>query len=317
MRHLGSLVLSVVLGPVIWLLTGLGLAEYAQGRTDFGELRGETAVGVLLLLLAGALYTVLVSARLSPVGPAIVGVAFLGLALWNTVDRSSFFEALPRDLLGQGFAAGFPAEGFAFVLAGPLLATVVSPRRWRRLDRPAAVVGYGQQPGYAAPPGFPGAAPAYPQPGAAPGVPQSGHPAAGGFAQPGQPAQVPGGFAAAPPGQQPAYQTQPAPPAPGWMPPPAQPHQPPPVRQQPAVPEPAASEATAVLAPRPPAGPPPPVVAGPPVPTDATAVLPTPSGTPAPSPSGARPASPEDSDDPTRALHADQPPEDPDATRRM
>jgi hypothetical protein len=138
MRHLGSLLLSLLLAPVIWLLTGVGLNEFFRARerlTDFGP---ELGLGLGALLAAGLLYAVLVLPRLSPVGPAVAGLAYVVMTTWSAVDGLSLYRTLPRSFLGADNALTFPAEGYAALLAMPLLATLVSPRRWRRHDRVAA-----------------------------------------------------------------------------------------------------------------------------------------------------------------------------------
>jgi len=176
MRHLGSLLLSVVLAPVVWFLAGLGLSEYGQARiVTSAEPPPELFVGLAALLVAGLLYTLLVLPRLSPIGPVLTGSAFLAVSAWSALDMVSFHQTLPRRFLGTDFVLTAPGEGLAVLLAFPLLATVFSPRRWR--GRPIAAL-------YAGPPaGYPGQLAGYP-----------GQPA--GYA--GQPAGYPGPAATTP-----------------------------------------------------------------------------------------------------------------------
>jgi hypothetical protein len=170
MRHVGSLLLALVLAPLAWVLTGVGLLKYNDVRVQFEDgLSVDILLGLLALLGAGALYAVLVLARLSPIGPALAGAAYLGAAVWYAVEPASFLDVFPYEVGDVDLGLPIPAAGLSAVLAVPLLATLVSPRRWRRYDRPpAAHAGAGP---YPVPPGAP-----YGQPGAPYGTPP-GYPA--------------------------------------------------------------------------------------------------------------------------------------------
>ena len=87
---------------------------------------------------AGAAYAGIVVPRLSPLGPALVGFAYLGLGLWIVSDLSSFVSTMPGDLLGLD-NAGFGPGLYLIPLSIPLLATLVSPNRWMGRPRPAMV----------------------------------------------------------------------------------------------------------------------------------------------------------------------------------
>ena len=132
MRHLVSLLLGPVLGFIVYVLLGYAAfkVQLESGWT------GDNAVGVLALAGAGAAYAGLVVPRLSPLGPALTGLAFLGLGLWIISDLSSFVSTMPDDLLGLD-NAGFGAGLYLLPLSIPLLATLVSPNRWMSRPRPA------------------------------------------------------------------------------------------------------------------------------------------------------------------------------------
>jgi hypothetical protein len=326
MRHLGSLVLSLLLGSIVWALTGFAAVEYARGRIDLEGINGSTLLGVLLFIVAGALYTILVSARLSPIGPALVGLLYFGLSLWSMVDRSSFLDVVPRDLFNRDFALAVPAEGLGFLLAVPLLATVLSPRRWRRYDRPMPAHGPGHGPAHAygppggppstpfpgaAPPGMPPGQPGYPpqqqaSPWSPAGVSSPGMPSAGSPPPGYPPSSQPGSYppSSGQPGSYPPSSGQPGsyPPSsgqPGSYSPPTSgpPGYSPPTSTPPSYSAPTSTpptDATTVLGSRPPGG----------TPTDATTLL---SGR-------ARQAR----DEPTHLINDEaRPPDDPDVTRRM
>ena len=140
MRHVLSLFLALLLAPLIWVLTGAGLSRTMTGRAGLDGPTAEMWFGYALLLLAGAAYALLVLPRLSPGGPLLAGTAFLAASAWMLLDRLSFYGSLPRGTVGGDYDLPLPAHGLAVLLAVPLLATVVNPRRWRRYDRPSAAL---------------------------------------------------------------------------------------------------------------------------------------------------------------------------------
>lgn len=150
MRHLFSLLVSLVLAPLIWLGIGIGGNRILAGRTG-----GNTPdkpdlflvlVGLGALLAAGLLYAILVLARLSPLGPVLVGLIYMGATFWALLAYRSFLDVVPTDLGNLKGVGEVPAGGVAAVLAVPLLLTLFSPRRWRRRERgteqPAGAVAY-------------------------------------------------------------------------------------------------------------------------------------------------------------------------------
>jgi len=247
MRHAGSLLLSLFLAPLIWVGTGYGLTEVNKARAQLiSGFEIEIVLGLLALLAAGGLYALLTMARLSPIGPALIGLIFVVLATWSAFDPASYFDTMPTDLRDGDFALTYPALGYSALLGVPLLATLLSPRRWRRYAHPAAATP-------AAPAPYPMPAAGMP-PGAMPGAPYAPPYAA-------QPtfAATPGYLAPPPPGapypgaQQPAPTTAfqaptSAPPAPSSAPPMAAPTQRIPTQSPP----PAAEQETTTLLSQPP-----------------------------------------------------------------
>jgi hypothetical protein len=133
-RHLGSIVLSLLFGAAIYALTGVALLRGAGLREG---LSSDALVGVGAAAIAGLLYAVLVMARLSPLGPVLLGLAFLGVAGWVAAYPESFNDTMPAEPFGEPGVLTLPAMPMTVLLAVPLLATIVSPRRWRRSVRPA------------------------------------------------------------------------------------------------------------------------------------------------------------------------------------
>jgi hypothetical protein len=138
MRHLGSLLLALLLAPAIWVLTGIGISKFAEARTDPSGLDIDLAVGLAAVVGAGLVYALLILPRLSPLGLVLAGLAFLGLVVWRVVDLDGFDRAVPANFLDVRLALRNPADGYAAVLALPLLGTLFSARRWRRHDQPPA-----------------------------------------------------------------------------------------------------------------------------------------------------------------------------------
>jgi hypothetical protein len=133
-RHLGSIVLSLLLGVSVYLLTGVALSYSARFAAD--EAAPERFAGLLAAVVAGLLYSVLVLARLSPFGPVLVGLLFAGLTAWAWTDAPSFVDTMPATLFGVSGVTTLPAVPFSALLAVPLLLIIASPRRWRRRATP-------------------------------------------------------------------------------------------------------------------------------------------------------------------------------------
>jgi hypothetical protein len=97
MRHLGSIVLCLLLGPIIYVLAGVGLGRLAQVPRDWYRTDPRPIViGLVLLAAAGILYAVLLLVRLSPLGPVPVGLGYLGLTAWGLLRTDSLTTLIPE-----------------------------------------------------------------------------------------------------------------------------------------------------------------------------------------------------------------------------
>jgi hypothetical protein len=134
MRHLWSLLLALALTPLIYVAAGVSAARLSDTR-GFGA---AAAIGLSAGLVAGGLYAALVMLPLSPVGPVVSGTTYLGVTIWFLVDRTGFESFLPADLFHESGALHRPVGMGTALLAGPLLLTVFSSRRWRGNEEPAA-----------------------------------------------------------------------------------------------------------------------------------------------------------------------------------
>ncbi|MFF5291396.1 hypothetical protein [Paractinoplanes globisporus] len=135
LRHIRSILYSLVLAPAAWVLTGVGLTSdlTARGRDGF-EL--ENLTGLLLLLLAGAAYGILVLAPISPAGPLLAGVVYLAISSWALLSPSAYADVWPHAVAKDGFDLSRPGYGLAALLAVPLICTALSARRWEKYVPP-------------------------------------------------------------------------------------------------------------------------------------------------------------------------------------
>src|SRR5690348_8342720 len=139
MRHFGSIVLSGLLGAFVYVLSGIGLVKSAQAqRSGLTETYSAASMGLAALAAAGLLYAILVLTRLSPLGPVLLGLGYLGMTAWALFAAGSLHRIVPGTVAGVRDAAWQPAGALTTLLAVPLLATIVSPRRWRRRVSPQA-----------------------------------------------------------------------------------------------------------------------------------------------------------------------------------
>jgi hypothetical protein len=134
-RHLRSILYALVLAPAAWILTGTGLTDDLHGRAR--QYTGvESFTGLLLLLLAGAAYAILLFSPISPAGPALSGLVYLGVGVWALVAPSSYAGVWSAEVTKPGFDLSRPGYGLAVLLAVPLICTALSARRWARYEPP-------------------------------------------------------------------------------------------------------------------------------------------------------------------------------------
>jgi len=135
LRHLRSILYSLVLAPAAWVLTAVGLTGdlTARGRDGFAV---ENFTGLLLLLLAGAAYGILVLGPFSPAGPLLAGVVYLAISAWALTSPSAYADVWSPSVAKDGFDLSRPGYGLAAILAVPLICTALSARRWEKYEPP-------------------------------------------------------------------------------------------------------------------------------------------------------------------------------------
>jgi hypothetical protein len=150
-RHLLSLVFSVVATVVWYIVVGLAISIHASRGGTNGYF-GDQLIFIALLVLGGGLYAATLLPRLSPVGPGVAGlvVLVLGMAQVALADGARPFDTLPADLFGQKGALAAPSTlGITTFAAIPMLLTMVVPSRWRgngAASRPVPGAAYGTTP---------------------------------------------------------------------------------------------------------------------------------------------------------------------------
>jgi hypothetical protein len=149
MRHLRSLLLSLVLAPLVYISAGYSAVTLGE-TSERGHIAvGQAALGLAAAIVAGSLYAILVMARLSPAGPALGGLMYLGVTLWALVDRQAFLDSIPANILGLKGALHAPVGAGTALLSVPLLLTILSPRRWLgTITQPQPAPPYGVAPSY-------------------------------------------------------------------------------------------------------------------------------------------------------------------------
>src|SRR6266498_3698595 len=140
MRHLVSIIVSLLVTPVVYVLTGVGLVKFGEASGSSGATKFTAlTIALIALLVAGILYSLLV----------LAGLALFSATMWAILSTDSFRDTVPGTVFGVRGAGWAPASGVAALLAVPLLATIASPRRWRRYATPgAAVASYSAAPSY-------------------------------------------------------------------------------------------------------------------------------------------------------------------------
>jgi len=148
MRHVLSLLLSLVLAPLVYVCAGYSAVKFGEANEVDNMAIGPVVLGLVAALLAGGLYALLVMGRLSPVGPGLAGLLYLGVTLWALLNPAGFRDTMPAGILGADGALHEPAGAGTALLSVPLLLTILSPRRWRRTDGPRAAGPYDAAPAY-------------------------------------------------------------------------------------------------------------------------------------------------------------------------
>jgi hypothetical protein len=138
MRHLGSLTAGVLVAPFAWLLIALGQQQSAPRVADIVSGDATSTAGLVgpvsLLAGAGILLGLVATLRISPVGPLLAGLFYVGTYI-GLVVAPTRVPAVPENLhvLGQHITPRTPLDNGTLLMIGALLlVSLASAHRWRR-----------------------------------------------------------------------------------------------------------------------------------------------------------------------------------------
>jgi hypothetical protein len=180
MRHFGSLVAGLVVAPLAWVLIAAGQPRmeriYDRWSTADEIYTGDVLRPLGLVLGAGLLLGLIVALRLSPVGPLVAGVLYLGVYGYALREPTWVVDTLPRfEINGYPVDTVPPFTNGTIALAGAILVVAaLSRRRWQRWPSAVPAAAPGTAPGSVPGPGSTGVLP----------VPESPAPAGAGAYSP-------------------------------------------------------------------------------------------------------------------------------------
>jgi hypothetical protein len=143
MRHIGTLIAAVIVGPLAWILLAFGQGRSAEVFAEAslsGTFRTEDFVGPLLWLAgAGLLLGLLGTLRFSPLGAMVIGVAYTSSYTLLLIAPKGTLDLLTNDLSVANRHADLTTPirtGTSMVLGLLLLVAGISIGRWRRWPTP-------------------------------------------------------------------------------------------------------------------------------------------------------------------------------------
>jgi hypothetical protein len=147
MRHIGTLIIAIVVAPLAWVLVALGQdrsVEAFAGADRGGALHADDFVRPLLFLTAaGLLLGILGTLRFSPLGAMVIGIVYTLSSTMLLVTPSGVLDLFTAELSVAGRHVDLAAPirtGTTMVLGVLLLVGAISVQRWRRWPGPADMV---------------------------------------------------------------------------------------------------------------------------------------------------------------------------------
>jgi hypothetical protein len=144
MRHVRTLLAALVIAPLAWTILAFGQDRAAQAITDAGTEdavhAGDVVRALVILSAAGLLLGLIASLRVSPVGAAVTGAAYLAAYAGLLIVPEQVLEAFNRTVSVAGMRGDLSTPlrtGSAALLGAMLLVAVVSVGRWRRWPQPS------------------------------------------------------------------------------------------------------------------------------------------------------------------------------------
>ena len=142
MRHLGTLIAAVVIGPSAWILLAFGQDRSAQAFAHAQNTAlhtGDFVRPVEYLAAAGLLLGLLATLRVSPLGSVLTGLGFALSYVLLLVSPKGLMGLFNHDfsVAGRHFDPAIPIRtGTTLVLGVLMLVAALSFGRWRRSPRP-------------------------------------------------------------------------------------------------------------------------------------------------------------------------------------
>lgn len=136
MRHLWSLIAGVVLAPIVWAVAAYGQAVTAQvlaggAPTSF---ESKLLIAAAAFVGAGLVFGIIGTLRVSPIGPIVAGLFYLGsyaVAVFAPATANDAFNRVTKVGDYEVHYATAVTTGLIPVLGAALLMAVFSAGRWR------------------------------------------------------------------------------------------------------------------------------------------------------------------------------------------
>jgi hypothetical protein len=169
MRHIGTLIAAIVIGPLAWILIAFGqdrsMAAFTNAQSSGAFHTGDFVRPLIFLAAAGLILGLIATLRFSPLGAGLLGLVYVASYVALFIDAKGLIDLFKRELSIGGETADptLPVRtGTTLILGALLLVAVFSTSRWRRAPRLAAATAgpAGSAPGSGEPfglgPGDPG-----------------------------------------------------------------------------------------------------------------------------------------------------------------
>ncbi len=146
MRHIGSLIAAIVIGPLAWILIAFGqdrsAAAFANAQSAGAFHTGDFVRPRIFLAAAGLILGLIATLRFSPLGAGLLGLVYVLSYVWLFIDAKGLLDLFKRDLSIGGETADptMPVRtGTTLILGALLIVAVFSTSRWRRWPKAATV----------------------------------------------------------------------------------------------------------------------------------------------------------------------------------
>jgi len=142
MRHLGTLIAALVIGPSAWILLAFGqdrsALAFAHAQSNGALHTGDFLRPVEYLAAAGLLLGLIATLRFSPLGSMVTGLGYSLSYLLLLFAPRSVLDLFSHNIsvAGRHVDAATPIRsGTALVLGALMLVATLSVGRWRRWPR--------------------------------------------------------------------------------------------------------------------------------------------------------------------------------------